>query len=123
MPARIDFDADRNLLNVELHGRIDLKYAVTIIEAMTGRPDLQGPNGLIDTSNLTGLDLVGPDIRTVAEIAKRADAMWAGGRWAVVAPRDLVYGMARMYQMVRSGAPYQIEVFRNRDEALAWVQG
>ncbi len=31
------------------------------------------------------------------------------------------YGMARMYHLIRSGAPHEIEVFRAQDEALRWL--
>jgi len=121
MPARVEFDPAGNRITLDLHGRVDLADAARIVGEIIGRPDLHGPTGLIDTTNLTGLDLVAHDIRQIAELAERADAAWAGGRWAVVAPRDLVYGMARMYQLIRSGAPYQIEVFRTHAEANRWL--
>lgn len=121
MPARVEFDPTGNLVTLNLHGRIDLADATRILDEIMARPDIRSPNGLIDTDGLTGLDLVAQDIRQIAEFAERADAVWAGGRWAVVAPRDLVYGMARMYQLIRSGAPYEIEVFRTREEAHRWL--
>lgn len=121
MPARVEFDPTDNLVTLDLHGRIDLADATRILDEIMARPDIRSPNGLIDTDGLTGLDLVAQDIRQIAEFAERADAVWAGGRWAVVAPRDLVYGMARMYQLIRSGAPYEIEVFRTREEAHRWL--
>lgn len=42
-------------------------------------------------------------------------------RVAVVAPADVVFGLARMFQMLTEGNGNQIEVFRTPREALAWL--
>jgi hypothetical protein len=41
---------------------------------------------------------------------------------AVVAPRDLSYGLARMYDMYSEGIPWQFVVFRDVEAALAWLR-
>jgi hypothetical protein len=62
-------------------------------------------------------------VRDIAELAARADALWRGGRWAIAAPRPVVFGLARVYHALRSGAPYEIGVFRTREEATSWLLG
>lgn len=122
MTAHFHIDVERNLVTLELRDRLGLDQAATVLKDLIADDRLRpGPSGLIDTTELVGLDLVALDIRQLASIAEQADALWEGGRWAVVAPRDLVFGMARMYQLIRSGAPYEIEVFRTRDDALSWL--
>lgn len=122
MPASVEIDSEHNRVTLELHGRIGVTESVTVLESIATDGRLRpGPDGIVDTTGVTGLDLAGGDIRALAAVAGRADALWSGGRWAIVAPLDLVYGMARMYQVFRSGAPYAIEVFRSRDEARDWL--
>ncbi len=124
MPSQLHFDPERNLITLELRERLGAADAIAALTELIADPRLRpGTNGLIDTTELTDLDLGAGSIRHLASLAERADALWEGGRWAVIAPRDLVYGMARMYQAIRSGAPYEIEVFRARDEALRWLAG
>ncbi len=40
---------------------------------------------------------------------------------AVVAPRDLSFGLARMYEALADAIPWDFTVFRNTDTALAWL--
>jgi len=40
---------------------------------------------------------------------------------AVVAPRDLSFGLARMYQAFAASVPWDFAVFRAMDAALAWL--
>jgi len=45
----------------------------------------------------------------------------AGVKRAMVAPSDLGFGMARMFQMLHDHAPEEIQVFRSMEEAEAWL--
>lgn len=45
----------------------------------------------------------------------------AGARRAFVAPRDLVYGFSRMYEMVRKERGDDLVVFRSMEAALEWI--
>jgi hypothetical protein len=40
---------------------------------------------------------------------------------AVVAPEDLSFGLARMYEVFADGVPWDFVVFRVADAALAWL--
>lgn len=40
---------------------------------------------------------------------------------AVVAPRDLTFGLARMYEVFTDPVPWNFVVFRAMDAALAWL--
>lgn len=124
MPARVSVDPARNAVTVALVGRLTVAQAVAALAEIGADGRLrQGPTGLVDATALTGLDLKTRDIRQLAFLASQADHRWRGGRWAVVAPGDLVYGMARMYQLIRSEAPYELGVFRSPDEAAYWLAG
>ena len=43
-------------------------------------------------------------------------------RFAVIAPRDLSFGLARMYEVFGEGPETEFVVFREADAALAWLR-
>jgi hypothetical protein len=45
----------------------------------------------------------------------------AGGKTAIVAPRDVVYGISRMHQAYMADFPWKLEVFRTIDDACGWL--
>jgi hypothetical protein len=73
---------------------------------------------LLDVTQVTKLDLCSEDVRNIAE----SNTFSSNPRLAIVATSSLVYGMARMFQIFREmKGEERIRVFRDRDEALAWV--
>ena len=68
---------------------------------------------------------VTPDIlRNFAKKSAILGVNRQGGRTAVVAPKDLQYGLARMSEVFleAESAPFSFRVFRTRDEALQWLR-
>ena len=70
------------------------------------------------------------DLRDVTDIVMTRDSFHglaavnpygAGARRAIVAPADLVYGVARMWQLTRPASEDELEVFRELSPALAWL--
>ncbi len=68
------------------------------------------------------LDLSADDIRRLVERARKLHT--AGivvGPTAIVADIDVVFGMARMYAILSELAHAPVDVFRDQDAALAWL--
>ena len=71
------------------------------------------------------------DLREVTDVSLSPDTIHSSARWelhaaqarrAVVAPTDVLFGLARMYQSyVGEPAESQFRVFRTLAPALAWV--
>ena len=57
---------------------------------------------------------------TLKELAA-ARSFSSQSRRAVVAPRDVVFGMARMFEMLHQEAPEAFRVFRTAEEARSWL--
>lgn len=49
------------------------------------------------------------------------DTLIGSGRCAVVATRDFVFGMNRMWELFSADRPQQIKVFRKVKEAVSWL--
>jgi hypothetical protein len=74
----------------------------------------------MDLTQITKLELSSEDVRRVA-----GNGIFSpNSRQAILASSSLVYGLARMFQILREMKGEEgIRVFRDRDEALAWVLG
>ena len=58
--------------------------------------------------------------------ANRSTTLWermAGGRTAILVAREADFGMGRMYEQMAADMPRELRVFRDRDEAVAWLLG
>ena len=70
------------------------------------------------------------DLREVTEISVTPDTVRQlasarsfkpGARRAVVAPNDLAFGLARMFQLLHDEAPEEFRVFRSVKGARSWL--
>jgi hypothetical protein len=60
----------------------------------------------------------------LADLAATMDTLSPGGRFAIVAPGSLAFGLGRMYEAFRETHPRstkQVAVFRSLSEAWAWL--
>jgi hypothetical protein len=62
-------------------------------------------------------------VRKMLALVQRVGPRRRGGKTAVVAPKDLEYGMARMFQLMSDDTdfPFEIKVFRYFGEASQWL--
>ena len=60
-------------------------------------------------------------VALAAATARLLDVQAQTWRVAIVAPSDIVFGMARMYEAFRAESPEQVQVFRDRASAEAWL--
>ena len=76
---------------------------------------------LSDIRNIDRLDVTPIGVRAMVDHdAANADRR-AGHRMGLVVPKDVVFGMARMYQQMGSRADSGVEVFRTMEEPDAWL--
>lgn len=116
MPQRYEFDHDHRILLAILEGDVqdaDLKafdansrkYVVKFTPA----------GGISDFSGITAFSASGEVVRTLAQTPPSYKSPIP---WLLVAPRDVHYGMARMYQIIASDVRPQLQVVRSLEEAL-----
>jgi len=72
---------------------------------------------LIDCRGVAEVALDSETIRTIA----RPSVYAPGAKRAIVATRDAVYGLARMYERLRGGESDEVRVFRDIEEARRWL--
>jgi hypothetical protein len=89
------------------------------------RPDVAGYDELVDMTDVREFVHPTPErIRELALLSASMDVLSGGGKFAIVAPRDLAFGLGRMYETYRALEPRstkEVGVFRTRPEALAFL--
>jgi hypothetical protein len=73
---------------------------------------------LVDLTGVTAIGFTPDDVHGLAE----RSIFSPQSRRAFVAKRDLLYGLARMFELLREArGKDEIQVFRDRNEALEWL--
>ena len=60
------------------------------------------------------------ELRAIVDAARRT---LGDARMALVAKSGLLYGLSRMFSAFAEQAGFAVEVFKRREEALAWLRG
>lgn len=126
MPIIYRIDHERRLVIARGVGIFRRSDPFEYQQQVWSRPDVAGYDELIDMSGVTEIDMSSPErMRQLAETSSRDDMPVGSARMAVVAPTDLSYGLARMYEAHRALQPHStkdVGVFRTLAEALAFLE-
>jgi hypothetical protein len=77
---------------------------------------------LTDLTATTDFDLSTEAVNQVVEYNYTASLVNPDAIVAVAAKQELVFGLARMWEMLSYKTPWEKKIFRNRDEAEAWIR-
>jgi len=118
----IKIDKDRKMAQVKAWGKVNSHELKNIfIEAVKDKDWDAGFSMLCDYNEILDFDVTPDDIYKIIEWQESIDAMIGDGRCAVIASRDLVYGMNRLWQTLSSGRSQKVFVFRQINDALTWL--
>lgn len=77
---------------------------------------------VVDLSDVDKVDVDAKALRALSATVLPNQASGAPMRIAIIAPSDLAFGLARMYQALRSESVNEMRVFREADEAMLWIE-
>jgi hypothetical protein len=127
MPFDYRIDHEQRLVVTRGHGALSERDFFSYQREVWSRPEVAGYSELIDMSDVGEVVEPSPDgVYALAELAARMDPPSGSGMLAIVAPRDVTFGLGRMYQAYREQSERstkQVGVFRTLDEALRWLGG
>jgi hypothetical protein len=116
MPVVYQIDRSRRIVFSTLNGTVTGDEALDHEQHLGNDPDFEPIyNQLCDCRHITQVTATGQVIRFVASKSPFSPK----ARRAIVADKDLVYGLARMYQLMKQDA--QIMVFRDMEAARRWL--
>ena len=78
--------------------------------------------GLVDLREVTELRLTGEDVKALAHMDRRLALVNPSLCVAVVAPKGVVFGMARMWEVLAEPTGWPTAVFRDMADAEIWIE-
>ena len=119
MAYEVRIDPERRLVEIKATGTVTDDDVRSMNDRMRGdssiAPDF---DQLFDASEVSEMTLSSKEVRAMSA---REPFFSTPSRRAVVAPDDLGFGMARMFELSRGELAGEIRVFRTRREALVWL--
>lgn len=120
MPASYKVDKGQRRVHTMIWGEVSLADVLSTLEKGLMDPEVD-PNfaEIVDLTEVTRMNLSGGEMRVLAQ----KSAFSLSARRAIVVPDDgLVFGLARMYEILRElQGETGIRIFHTLDEALSWV--
>ena len=118
----IKIDKGRQLVEITASGSVNvLELKEIFLEFVEHRDWQAGFNMLCDYRDIEDFPVTTRDIDDINEWQASIDALIGDGRCAVVACKDLVFGMSRMWELISSERSQQIRVFRQMKDAVIWL--
>ena len=122
MAIRYSVDFERNVLHTVCAGAVRLDDVLVHLEELVKDRTLPDDLDLLLDLSTTTTAPSADQLRLVAErvTATREDITW--GRCAIVVSRDVLFGLSRMFEVHTASVFEDSHVFRDRDEALEWLE-
>jgi hypothetical protein len=115
MSHLLEFDKDEKVIRVTVRGDLNAEGVAaiyrTVRQFLAGR-DVRG--GILDLSHVTSLEVPSEMVRL---FSKEPPLFKPSQPRVIVAANDLVYGMARLFQISRSEIHTELHVVRTLQEA------
>jgi len=118
------FDRKANLRMHKVNGKLDKEILLAKLNEIYSMPEYD-PNMNV-LWDIREADLSSFNFAEVATIKELAGSFWgtAGkSKAALIVSRDVEYGLTRMYStLLKNKTNSEVYIFRNYDEALAWIK-
>ncbi|CAN5773549.1 hypothetical protein BH24GEM1_BH24GEM1_24700 [soil metagenome] len=123
MPVTYTIDQAAGLVRMECSGVFTNQEMLDSLERLHSDPARRaGMPSLVDCRRVEQLLVTRPGLQAAVTIeASLVDPGQAPWAVAIVAPQDDVFWMARTYEVMRSGSPENVRVFRDALEAEGWL--
>src|SRR5258708_3962932 len=121
MPVTYTIDARSKLIRTSCSGAVSLAEVVEHFQTLAADPDCSG--GLDVLLDLSGMGTL-PESRQLGAVRSAVGSIRNRvqfGACAIVATRDALFGMMRMFEVVAGDHFRAVRVFRRRNEAEAWL--
>jgi hypothetical protein len=121
----VTYRINRELGFIETHctGEVTFDEVLCHFQQLEAEPSLPGRlDVLLDLDGTTTL----PESGQLLEVTRAVDRLKAKVQWgacAIVASRDALFGMSRMFEVFAEGLFVRISVFREREDAERWLAG
>jgi hypothetical protein len=127
MPIEYDYDEEANFITTRFWGVITEEDLEKQARALGG--DTRIRQGALELADLSEVDASGsevsPDVvQKMVDIDCDHREKYGSVHTAVVAPNELAFSLARVFELTSnlSSSPFEVKVFRDRNDAMAWLK-
>jgi hypothetical protein len=123
MPITNEIDAAADRLNIRFTGTVTDADLMTTFQRLYQDPRHRvGMRELTDCRPVERVEITGAGLQRLADATSAwLDPSGTGWKVAVVVPNDEVFGLGRMYELLREGSPENVRVFRDLVLAEQWL--
>ena len=122
MNYSIEFGGDPQDLTLTLSGALEASEIRGFVEELLANPDYRA--GLLILADLSGLNTSGvsvEDYESISDVIAGRDDRFPAKAIAIVAPDSRTFDDAMQHRAYVGGSKSGREVFRSRDDAIAWL--
>src|SRR4029453_8707921 len=123
MPVTYEIDPSYPLIRTSCSGPRIFDEVLAPFRALEADPAIEGEFDVL--LDLTELDTIPetPQLKSVVDRVGRLLTKVQWGACAIVASRDVLFGISRMFEVFSQSSFTATHVFRKRAEAEAWLAG
>ena len=115
-------DQDQNLVLAEIEGVCDFEERKEFLDRVVADPRYRKGLNIIYDKRRCETVLSAEKNRQLVSYAGRHKDFLEGAKLAVVVPREVFYGMARMQNMLSGGPGLEVMPFHEYQDALDWLE-
>jgi hypothetical protein len=120
MPHSIRLNQELGVIVLRYRGGADFAEIEAVFDELVGIPGFKPGMKLIADFRGTTEPLTGEDVRKLADYAKQTDADWGATKWALIAAKDMSFGLARMFGALRKDCQITTHAFSSVAAADDW---
>ena len=122
MPRCYQIDEDNGLVQIIAEGKLTDSEMLNVSHQLFCDKNFSiGLNQLIDLRKVTSFDITTKGIEELIAHERQCSGSQRCGKKAIVAPSDISFGTARMYQGLSFDKTFTIQVFHNMEKANEWL--
>jgi len=123
MPITTHREASRDLTIFTCKGDLSFVEIVEVIKRFyEGIIAPLTKNVLCDARDASVASLTTYQLTIVSEMSVKYSKLREGGKTALVAPQDIIFDTAKIFEAETMDAKWDIAVFRDIDEAMSWLE-
>ena len=125
MTIKTSIDPKAGVATHRVTGEIDMEQIRQAWDKLLAHPDFDPAIDVLwDLSACSRATLNSRDIERIRdETAAVLERRQPGYKVALVAPKDLYFGLCRMFEAYADDLPIKVHVFRKLDDAWRWLTG
>lgn len=123
MAMSVAYDREKRLLYGVLKGPVTVEECTEVLQEIVGSDEYAADTPALWDMSEADLSSLDESLQRQLFGLRERFPERARARLAIVAPVDLVFGIARMYELSSSAPPETIQVFRSVPDAEHWLLG